>query len=262
VTALALTLVASLAACNGTAGYGPGEPPGPGGHSGGSTGGGDDDADGGTVIGADGGIPNGVNGFACTVADVRKPGDCDRQALAGLTVHLEDLAGNVLAMTTTSSNGAFSFEHPAAQLVWVVVEDPDDTYHRGAQRVGIVNGQESKVTVPIITEAYYDSILAASGQAVAPANGLVFLRLLHDDVPVEGATIGELVGQPAFYDGPGDGSHFTMVLPTTTTGFAAWFDVMPQGAASVTYNVTVGTSVTQHVGYSYAGAVTFLSDVI
>jgi hypothetical protein len=254
-TALALT----LAGCDGDKTWGAGPPPvqGGGGH-GGATGGDEADAEV-PPIGGDGGTGNAVSGVVCEVADVRFPDSCTPVARAGLLVALESTSGMAIDATMTLAGGAFSLPRPTQDTVWLTVSDPVHTYHFGAQVLAILAENPAAVRVRVIKNAYYDAMIAGSMAVHTDGNGVVLLHLVHGETPLAGAVIGPFRGAQAYYD-QGDPVAFTLQTPTTTTGFAVWFDV-PK-SLNEHYNVTLpGAPAVAHVGSAYPDAVTFLSDV-
>ena len=254
----ATVLALILAACDGDKTWGAGQPPVGGGNHGGSTGETEADAEV-PPIGDDGGAAPAVSGVVCEVVDVRFPGNCTPVGRADLVVGIEDTTGSPLDTTMTLAGGAFSMPKPTVDTVWLTISDPMHIYHFGAQVVPIQVMGASGVAVPVIKNGYYDSIIAASMAIQNTGNGVVMLHLEHGDTPLANAVLGPLRGATAYYDRMGDSVTFSTQTPTTTTGFAVWFDVPP--ALNANYNVTVGGVITPHVGSAYADAVTFLSDV-
>jgi hypothetical protein len=256
-TVLALT----LAACNGgDKTWGAGVPPVTGGTPGGSTGGDEADAEV-PPIGGDGGVDNKVNGVVCEVVDVRFPGNCAPIARAGLLVGLESTTGTPIGTTMTLAGGAFSMPRPTEDTVWLTISDPDSTYHFGAQVLELVIQGSRSVQVPVIQAGYYDDIHVASLVTPIGGSGLVLLHLVHGETPLANAVVGPFRGATAYYDQMDDRAAFSPQTPTTSTGFAVWFNV-PKSLKE-RYNVTVmaGGEPTPHLGSAYPDAVTFLSDV-
>lgn len=254
VTALALI----LAGCDGDKSWGAGVPPVGGGSHGGSSGPTEADAEV-PPIDEDGGAGNVVRGVVCAVADVRFPDSCVPVAREGLIVGLESTTGSPIDTATTLAGGTFSMPRPTQDTVWLTISDPVHTYHFGAQVLEVVVQGTRPVRVPVIKDDYYNAMLAASMAVHADGHGVVFLHLVHGETPLAGAVIGPFRGAPAYYE-HGDPAAFTLQTPTTTTGFAAWFDV-PKSLKEK-YNVTIGGAPpTAHLGSAYPDAVTFLSDV-
>jgi hypothetical protein len=254
-TILALTLVA----CDGDKTWGAGPAPvNGGGHHGGGTGGTQADADV-PPIGGDAGSADKITGTVCDVADVRSPGACTAVARAGLIVGLEKTTGQPIATAMTVAGGGFTLAKPVEDTVWLTVSDPMHVYHFGAQVLPILVQGTNGLRAPVIKDDYYNDIHAGSQVVPQGGNGLVFLHLEHGDTPLADAVIGPFHGATAYYDRMGDAIHFSEQTPTTSSGFAVWFNVPP--SVGDRYNVTVGDVITQHVGAAYADAVTFLSDV-
>jgi hypothetical protein len=256
---LATVLALILAGCDDGKTWGAGAPPTGGGSHSGSTGG-EADAEV-PPIGEDGGSSTTLTGRVCEVTDVRFPGSCATIARAGLLVGLESTTGTPIGNTMTLAGGTFSIARPSQNTVWLTVSDPLLVYHFGAQVLEVVPQGSRPVQLPVIQDGYYDDIHVASLVTPSGGSGLVFLHLVHGETPLANAVVGPFRGATAYYDQMGDRAAFSLQTPTTTTGFAAWFNVPKSLKES--YNVTVpgGAAPTTHAGSAYPDAVTFLSDV-
>lgn len=230
----ACLLLAMLAACSGDDGSG--YPVAPGGGGSGSSMSPDaavEDGDASTMIG----------GRVCLVADARQPSaGCATTGADGLSVTLGQ------QMATTAADGSFTIARPAAtDIVWAV---SGDGIMPSAMQLA------SGSTIPAISTAVYDNMLAATSATVAGGDGIIIARFTRGGVATAGVVVSTSPAATSgiYYDGT---SAVDWELDSTQSFGAVWVPSIAPGEVDLTYSVGTSAGTIANVPV-FAGTITFV----
>ncbi len=192
-------------------------------------------------------LPSSISGHVYADSNSNAWLDDGEELLAGVTVHLLDASGNVLATTTTDSNGEYLFDGLAPGTYGVEEEQPEG-YFDGAEHVGSAGGSrlapDSIIDIELLggTQSINNDFgelppSSISGTVYADINGNG--RLDDDEWPIEGVTL-QLLGAAG------------NVIETTQTNAAGYYEFT--GLATGLYSVSETQPEYYYDGADYAGS--------
>jgi hypothetical protein len=211
---LLLALCLGLAGCDAGERYPAGDPGGTGG-TGGTGGRRDAGGDGGGGVG-------GITGRVCRTNDIRDFGQC--APVAGVTVAVRQFATET---ATTGSDGTFSLRaQPQADVIDLVVTDPQGLLYPGARVTPLRSGEAKDVIVTVISKALAVQIIADSAFVQPDTTGLLAVSIAANADPLANAVFGPAGASDPLYD-VGNETTFLPGVTTSVLGFVLYPNVSP-----------------------------------
>lgn len=186
--------------------------------------------------GGDGGTM--ITGRVCLISDARNPTACASTGATNLTVML----GTQTAMT--AADGAFTITRPTGtNLAWRV---------SGAGIVASAQPTPSGSTIPALSQAVYETMIAASSAPSGDNTGAIIAKLTQNGVAIQGATAATTPAPlgNVYYDGA---SIDAWELDSTGSFGVVWVPGLDAGTASM----QVGTATLTGIPV-YANTITYV----